>query len=53
MLMTPSTFATRWNLDAIEAAYQRWRENPASVDDSWRRCLHDFKLDPARDYRPT
>jgi hypothetical protein len=24
-----------------------------TVDVSWRRCLHDFKLDPARDYRPT
>jgi len=23
------------------------------VDVSWRRCLRDFKLDPARDYEPT
>ena len=23
------------------------------VDGSWRRCLNEFKLDPARDYRPT
>ncbi|HVC02332.1 MAG TPA: sigma-54-dependent Fis family transcriptional regulator [Steroidobacteraceae bacterium] len=23
------------------------------VDVSWRRCLHDFKLDPAREYQPT
>ena len=23
------------------------------VDTSWRRCLNEFKLDPARDYRPT
>jgi transcriptional regulator of acetoin/glycerol metabolism len=23
------------------------------VDQSWRRCLNDFKLDPAREYRPT
>ena len=23
------------------------------VDVSWRRCLNDFKLDPAREYRPT
>ncbi len=23
------------------------------VDHSWRRCLNDFKLDPARDYAPT
>jgi transcriptional regulator of acetoin/glycerol metabolism len=24
-----------------------------SVDQSWRRCLNDFKLDPLREYRPT
>lgn len=23
------------------------------VDGSWRRCLHEFNLDPARDYQPT
>ena len=27
-------------------------KNPAVVDGSWRRCLNDFKLDPARDYEP-
>jgi sigma-54 dependent transcriptional regulator, acetoin dehydrogenase operon transcriptional activator AcoR len=25
----------------------------AAVDLSWRRCLNEFKLDPARDYEPT
>ena len=25
----------------------------ATVDSSWRRCLHEFKLDPAGDYQPT
>ncbi len=25
----------------------------APVDLSWRRCLNEFKLDPARDYQPT
>jgi transcriptional regulator of acetoin/glycerol metabolism len=24
-----------------------------AVDESWRRCLNDFKLDPAVDYQPT
>jgi len=24
-----------------------------AVDVSWRRCLHEFKLDPAREYQPT
>ena len=27
--------------------------NLPAVDVSWRRCLEDFKLDPARDYEPT
>ena len=26
-------------------------EEPSAVNVSWRRCLNDFKLDPARDYR--
>src|SRR4051794_6082268 len=37
-------FATRWNLDAIEAAYQRWRQDPASVDESWRLFFEGFEL---------
>jgi sigma-54 dependent transcriptional regulator, acetoin dehydrogenase operon transcriptional activator AcoR len=24
-----------------------------TIDTSWRRCVNDFKLDPARDYQPT
>jgi len=42
--MTRSSIATRWNLDAIEAAYQRWRDNPTSVDDSWRLFFEGFEL---------
>ncbi len=26
---------------------------PAVIDTSWRRCLHDYKLDPARPHLPT
>ncbi|HKB36655.1 MAG TPA: thiamine pyrophosphate-dependent enzyme, partial [Gemmataceae bacterium] len=37
-------FATRWNLDAIEAAYQRWRQDPESVDESWRLFFEGFEL---------
>ena len=37
-------FATRWNLDAIEAAYRRWQKDPASVDDSWRLFFEGFEL---------
>jgi len=47
-MSTPSS-ATRWNLDAIEDAYQRWRQSPAQVDDSWRLFFEGYELgaDPA------
>jgi 2-oxoglutarate dehydrogenase E1 component len=46
--MTAASIATRWNLDAIEAAYQRWRDHPASVDDSWRLFFEGFEFGAAR-----
>src|SRR5690349_11493047 len=46
--MTHGTFATRWNLDAIEAAYQRWQHDPNSVDASWRLFFEGFELGAAR-----
>jgi 2-oxoglutarate dehydrogenase E1 component len=42
--MSSPSFATRWNLDVIETAYQRWRENPESVDDHWRLFFEGFEL---------
>src|SRR5262249_51619063 len=42
--MIRRSFATRWNLDVIDAAYQRWLEDPASVDDSWRLFFEGFEL---------
>ena len=42
--MIRARFATRWNLDAIESAYQRWRGDPASVDDAWRFFFEGFEL---------
>jgi 2-oxoglutarate dehydrogenase E1 component len=47
--MTRSSFATRWNLDAIEAAYERWRADPASVDESWRTFFEGFELGTSRE----
>jgi 2-oxoglutarate dehydrogenase E1 component len=38
------TFATRWNQGAIEEAYQRWRQDPASVDELWRAFFEGFEL---------
>src|SRR5438105_632220 len=38
------SFATRYNLDAIEDAYERWRRDPASVDEGWRVFFEGFDL---------
>jgi 2-oxoglutarate dehydrogenase E1 component len=38
------TIATRWNQGAIEDAYQRWRQDPAAVDESWRAFFEGFEL---------
>jgi 2-oxoglutarate dehydrogenase E1 component len=46
--MSRATFATRWNLDAIEDAHQRWRQDPASVDASWRSFFEGFELGAGR-----
>src|SRR3954449_10451671 len=40
----PGSAATRWNLDAIENAYQRWRHNPAAVDPTWQYFFEGFEL---------
>jgi 2-oxoglutarate dehydrogenase E1 component len=40
--------ATRWNLNALEDAYQRWRADPQSVDPSWRYFFEGFELGGAR-----
>src|SRR5262249_28456926 len=45
-------FATRWNLAALEAAYQRWQEDPSSVDASWRIFFEGFELGTARTSAP-
>src|SRR5262249_48220278 len=42
--MSHGTVANRSNLDAIETAYQRWRQDPASVDESWRNFFEGFEL---------
>src|SRR5947208_4726463 len=39
-----TSFAGRYNLDAIEQAYQRWRQDPATVDESWRLFFEGFDL---------
>src|SRR6476659_9787827 len=41
--MHPS-FATRANLDLLEQNYQRWQEDPESLDPSWLACFEGFEL---------
>ncbi|HVF72743.1 MAG TPA: 2-oxoglutarate dehydrogenase E1 component [Chthoniobacterales bacterium] len=41
--MHPS-FATRANLDLLEQNYQRWQENPASLDAAWLAFFEGFEL---------
>ncbi|HZZ78126.1 MAG TPA: 2-oxoglutarate dehydrogenase E1 component [Gemmataceae bacterium] len=36
--------SSRFNLDLIDSQYQRWRENPNSVDESWRIFFEGFEL---------
>ena len=42
--MTHETFANRWNLDAIEDAYQRWQTDANSVDERWQSFFAGFEL---------
>jgi 2-oxoglutarate dehydrogenase E1 component len=39
-----ASFATRWNLAAIEEQYDRWRQDPAGVDEQWRAFFEGFEL---------
>src|SRR5690349_16580886 len=50
--MSRAPLATRWNLDAIEDAYQRWHHDPESVDPSWRLFFEGFELGAARTAAP-
>src|SRR4051794_537426 len=42
--MNRSPVANRWNLDLIESNYQRWRNDPASVEESWRNFFEGYEL---------
>jgi 2-oxoglutarate dehydrogenase E1 component len=51
--MASPSFATRWNLDAIEAAYHKWTADPTSVDAQWRVFFEGFELGVSRSVPPT
>ncbi len=42
--MERATVANRWNVDLIEDYYGRWRQDPASVDESWRVFFEGYEL---------
>jgi 2-oxoglutarate dehydrogenase E1 component len=42
--MNRPTVASRWNLDLIEEYYRRWRQDPASVEESWRFFFEGYEL---------
>ena len=42
--MERATVANRWNLDLIEDYYDRWRKDPASVEESWRIFFEGYEL---------
>lgn len=46
--MSPGNVATAANLEAIEAVYLRWRQDPNSVEPSWRYFFEGFELGLAR-----
>ncbi len=47
--MSQATFANRWNVDLIEDYYQRWKRDPASVDEQWRAFFEGYELGVRRD----
>ncbi|MBN1404064.1 MAG: 2-oxoglutarate dehydrogenase E1 component [Opitutales bacterium] len=42
--MKNPSFATRWNLDLIDALYGQWQANPESVDAKWQAFFEGFEL---------
>src|SRR5436853_6348976 len=40
----PTSIAARANLELIDQNYQRWQEDPASVDPSWAAFFEGFEL---------
>ena len=42
--MNRSTVASRYNLELIEDQYQRWRDDPTSVDETWQFFFQGYDL---------
>ena len=50
--MDNPTFASRWNIDEIDANYQRWLENRSSVEPKWQYFFEGFHLGNDGDSSP-
>jgi 2-oxoglutarate dehydrogenase E1 component len=42
--MERSTVASSWNLELIEDYYQRWSQDPSSVDSSWQNFFEGYEI---------
>ncbi|MDX2038763.1 MAG: 2-oxoglutarate dehydrogenase E1 component [Isosphaeraceae bacterium] len=42
--MNRSTVANRWNLELIEAQYEKWKADPGSLDASWALFFEGYDL---------
>ena len=42
--MERATVANRWNLALIEDYHERWRKDPASVEESWRSFFEGYEV---------
>jgi 2-oxoglutarate dehydrogenase E1 component len=51
--MSRSSLTGAYNLDVVEQTYQRWRRDPASVDESWRLFFEGFELGQNRQAEPS
>jgi 2-oxoglutarate dehydrogenase E1 component len=47
--MSQNQIAARSNMEIIEAQYQRWRQDPSQVEESWRLFFEGFELGLAQE----
>ena len=43
-----ASYLNDWNADLLDEYYQRWRQDPASVDSSWSAFFEGFELGSSR-----
>ncbi len=48
VIMSHGTVGSPWNLELLETYYQRFRQDPSSVEQSWRNFFEGFELGSAQ-----